>query len=181
MAISIIAILSGAAIPLASGSIDQTRAAGAASYVASRISLARFEAVRRSRYVAIRFAHNAEGYWLRLYADGNANGVLSADITQGIDRPLTTDERLDYHFPGITFGIHPNVTPVDIGQPFNSADPIQIGPSTLLSFNPMGSCTSGTVFIRGRGASQYTVRVLGATGRTRILHFNFGDGTWQGR
>ena len=58
-------------------------------------------------------------------------------------------------------------------------DPIQIGSSTLLSFNPNGSCTSGTVFIRGSGAHQFAVRVLGTTARTRILRFDFQGGTWR--
>jgi type II secretory pathway pseudopilin PulG len=181
MAICLVAILGSAAIPLVSGSVDQTRAAGAASYVASRMAMARFEAVRRSRSVAIRFTQNEEGYWLRTYADGNANGVLSLDIARGLDWPLTVDERLDYHFPGVTFGILPNVTNIDDGAPLDARDPIQIGSSTLLSFSPMGSSTSGTLFIRGQGAHQFAVRLLGSTGRARIFRFNFGDGTWQAR
>lgn len=181
IAIVVIAIVSGAAIPLASGSIDQARAAGAASYVASRLAMARFEAVRRSTHVAVRFVKTAQGYWLRTYADGNNNGVLATDIAGGIDWPLTINEQLDYHFPGVTLGILPGVTALDVGTPFDPTDPVQIGPSTFLSFNPLGSCTSGTVFIRGRESSQFAVRVLGATGRTRIFRFNFGDGTWQTR
>ena len=55
MAITVMVIVSGAAIPLAHTSVDRTRAAGAASYVAGRMAMARFEAVRRSAYVAIRF------------------------------------------------------------------------------------------------------------------------------
>ena len=109
----------------------------------------------------------------RTYVDGNRNGVLARDIARGIDLPITANERLDYHFSGIEFGIQPNVTGIDPG-PFNTSDPIQIGSSTLLSFSPTGSSTSGTLFIRGLRGNQFAVRVLGATGRTRILEFNFG-------
>jgi prepilin-type N-terminal cleavage/methylation domain-containing protein len=179
--ISIMVIVTGAALPSALGSVDRSRAAAAASYVAGRMAAARFEAVKRSAAVAIRFVQNAEGYWLRAYVDGNGTGVRSVDIANNIDLPITSDERLDYHFPGVTFGIQPNVTGIDPAQPFNSVDPIQIGSSMLLSFSPTGSSTSGTLFIRGQRATQFAVRVLGATGRTRVFEFNFGDGKWRVR
>jgi prepilin-type N-terminal cleavage/methylation domain-containing protein len=180
MAITLMVIVGGAAIPLAHASVDRSRAAGAASYVAGRMALARFEAVRRSAHVAIRFIAQPDGYWLQSYVDGNRNGVLTRDIALGLDPPITAGERLDYHFSGIEFGIGPNVTGIDPG-PFNTSDPIQIGSSTLLSFSPTGSCTSGTLFIRGLRGNQFAVRVLGVTGRTRIFEFNFGARRWIAR
>jgi type II secretory pathway pseudopilin PulG len=180
VAISIMVIATGAAIPFVHGSVDGSRAAGAASYVAGRMATARFEAVKRSACVAIRFTKAADGYRLRAYVDGNGNGVLTQDIKANIDQPITSDDLLEYHFPGITFGILPNVTGIDPPEPLNVNDPIQIGAPDLLSFSPEGSSTSGTLFIRGRG-SQFAIRVLGATGRTRTLQFNFGEGAWRSR
>ena len=181
MVVSVSIVISGAAIPLANNGVDRTRAAGAVRYVAGRMASARFEAVRRSAYVAIQFVQHSDGFWLRTYVDGNRNGVLSGDITRGIDTPITPDERLDHHFSGIAFGILPNVTSLDPGQPFNAGDPVQIGSSTLLSFSPLGSSTSGTLFIRGQRGTQFAVRVLGATGRTRTFEFHFGEARWQRR
>lgn len=181
MAMTVMVIVGGAAIPLAHSSVDRSRTAGAANYVAGRMAMARFEAVRRSAYVAIRFIERSDGYWLQTYVDGNRNGVLTSDIGRGLDPPISADERLDYHFSGVAFGIQANVTGIDPGQPFNANDPVQIGSSTLLSFSPTGSSTSGTLFIRGLRGNQFAVRVLGATGRTRILEFNFGQGIWLAR
>lgn len=180
MAITIIVIVGGAAIPLAHSSVDRSRSAAAARYVAGRMAMARFEAVRRSAHVALRFVAAADGYWVQAFVDGNRNGVLTVDIAAGEDEPVTANERLDYHFPGVRFGIQPGVTGIDPG-PFNAADPIQIGSSTLLSFNPNGSSTSGTIFLHGLRGNQFAVRVLGATGRTRVFEFNFGTGTWLTR
>jgi prepilin-type N-terminal cleavage/methylation domain-containing protein len=178
VAIAVMAIVAGAALPLAHGSVDRSRTAAAAHYLAGRIATARFEAARRSAFVAIRFVEGTGGYGLRAYVDGNGNGVLTPDIASSVDPPLTSDERLDYHFPGVSFGILANVTSIDTGQPIASTDPIQIGSSTLLSMNPNGSSTSGTLFIRGH-ASQFAVRVLGATGRTRVFEFDFGNTKWR--
>jgi type II secretory pathway pseudopilin PulG len=179
MAIAVSVTVCGAAVPLAHGSVDRTRAGGAARYVAGRLATARFEAVKRSAYVAIRFVDASDGYWMRLYADGNGNGVRTPDIARGVDPPISMDERLDHHFSHVAFGILPDVTGLDPGEPFNASDPIQIGHSTLLSFSPTGACTSGTLFIRGIRGAQFAVRVLGATGRTRVFEFSFGNKTWQ--
>jgi len=180
MAMTILVVVAGAAIPLAHSSVDRTRAAAAANYLAGRLSTARFEAVRRSACVAVQFLQRPDGYWLQTYVDGNRNGVLSRDIASGIDLPLTANERIDYHFTGIAFGIQPGVTGIDPG-PFDTGDPVQIGSSSLFSFSPTGSSTSGTLFIHGIRGNQFAVRVLGATGRTRILEFNFGASTWLAR
>jgi prepilin-type N-terminal cleavage/methylation domain-containing protein len=177
MVMTLMVIVGGVAIPLAHSSVDRSRAAGAAGYVAGRMAWARLEAVRRSANVALRFVSQPDGYWVRTYVDGNRNGVRTADIALGIDLPLTAAERLDTHFSGVEFGIQPGVTGIDPG-PFNASDPIQIGASTLLSFSPTGSSTSGTLFIRSLRGNQFAVRVLGATGRTRIFEFNFGAQTW---
>jgi len=180
LAMTVMVIVGGAAIPLAQSSVDRTRAAAAAHYVAGRVAMARFEAVRRSAYVAIQFVQQSDGYRMQSYVDGNRNGVLARDIARGVDLPISTAEQLQYHFSGIEFGIHWNVTGIDPG-PFNTADPIQIGNSTLLSFSPAGASTPGTLFLRGRRGNQFAVRVLGATARTRILEFNFAAGTWLAR
>ena len=180
MALTLMVIVGGAAIPLAHSSVDRSRTVGAASYVAGRIALARLEAVRRSAHVAIRFTAEPDGYSLQTYVDGNRNGVLTRDIALGFDTPITSREHLDHHFSGVEFGIQPNVTGIDPG-PFDASDPVQIGSSTLLSFSPTGSSTSGTLFIRGLRGHQFAVRLLGATGRTRILEFNFAERRWLAR
>ena len=46
--------------------------------------------------------------------------------------------------------------------------------------SPDGSATSGTLYVQGRRA-QYAVRVLGATGRTRVLVYNPGMRQWTAR
>lgn len=176
---ALVVIVAGAAIPFAHASIDRSRTEGAAGYMAGRLMLARFEAVNRSAFVAIQFVQKTDGYWFRSYVDGNGNGVLGRDISRGTDRPLGPELRLDQQFPGVRFGICPGVTAVVPGDPFDASDPIQIGQSTVMSFNPNGSSTAGTLYIRGTRANQFAVRVLGVTARSRIFRFDFQDGKWR--
>lgn len=164
--LALVVIVAGAAIPFAHSTIDRSRTARAASYMSSRLMLARFEAVNRSAFVAIQFVQRVDGYAFRSYVDGNGNGVLARDISRGTDRPLGSKLRLDQQFPGVHFGIWPGVTAVVPGDPFDPGDPIQIGQSTVMSFNPNGSSTAGTLYILGTCANQFAVRVLGVTARS---------------
>ena len=97
------------------------------------------------------------------YKDGNHNGVRTRDIDLGIDRQIEQAVRLFEQFPGVDFGL------ILDGA---SQDPIQIGNTSLLTFTPVGTATSGSLYVRGRDGSQYAVRVLGATGRTRLQRYD---------
>jgi hypothetical protein len=61
------------------------------------------------------------------------------------------------------------------------SDP-NVGPSSetsvLMSFSPVGTASSRTLYLRGADGSQYAVRVLGATGRTRVLRYVTASRTW---
>jgi hypothetical protein len=57
---------------------------------------------------------------------------------------------------------------------------VQLGAGDILSFTAAGTATSGTVFVRGRDGSQLAVRVLGATGRTRVLRYDTHLAAWTG-
>ena len=64
---------------------------------------------------------------------------------------------------------------MDGGDTSSNPDPIRVGRSRMLSFSPTGTSSSGTVYVRGRGAHQLAVRVLGGTGRIRLYDFDFGS------
>jgi hypothetical protein len=108
-----------------------------------------------------------------MYVDGNRNGVRTRDIERQVDRPIGPAERLGSRFPGVSIGVMPGIE-ID-------ADPVQIGATNVMTFTPLGTATSGTVYVRGRGAVQYAVRVLGATGRTRVLRYDPDTRTWLDR
>jgi hypothetical protein len=166
-------------VPVAGNTIDDVRTSLAARYVAARIGSARIDAVRRSKATALRFESAAGDYTFAAYADGNGNGVRSAEIREGIDPVLTPFERLCDRFPGVRFELMPDIPDAD-GQPGTGRDGVRIGTSRLLSMSSDGTATSGTLYIRGR-RRQYAVRVLGATGRTRMLQYRSGDRSWIAR
>ena len=156
---------------------DELATAGAARYLGTLLQHGRMDAIRRATHVAYRFQVAGAGIRYARFADGNGNGVRTVDIGNGMDTQVSAWESLSDHFVGVTFSIAPGVMDIDSGSPI-AGDPVRVGGSDLLSFSPTGTATSGTLYLSGRNGQQYAVRVLGATGRIRILRFDRGESQW---
>jgi type II secretory pathway pseudopilin PulG len=179
LGIATAATLTGMTVPAMAGTIDEIRTATAARYLAARIGSARLDAVRGSRAIALRFEPVAGDYMFAAFADGNGNGVHSSEIRDGTDPVLGSYERLRDKFPGVRFELMPDVPDAN-GESGTGQDGVRIGSARILTMSVDGTATSGTLYVRGR-RSQYAVRVLGVTGRTRMLQYHAGDRTWINR
>jgi prepilin-type N-terminal cleavage/methylation domain-containing protein len=176
-AIAIAGTLTTIAVPQGLRALDDFRTRTAARYLAQRLAEARINAVRRSAATGLRFEVSSPDYLMSTIVDGNHNGLRTLEVQRGIDKTKTLPERLDWHFPGVTFGILNGVPDAD-GQPANGTDGVRVGVSKLLSMNPDGTCSSGTLYVHGRDRSQYAVRVLGSTGRVRLLKYDYPRRRW---
>jgi hypothetical protein len=171
--------LGGIAVPPLRYAIDSLRAAGAARYVATRLQRARMESVTRSADVAVRFAATSGGYGFAVYVDGNRNGVLASDIGQGVDWRLGAVETLPENFAGVDFGTLPGLPAIDIGGTAPGSNPIHLGSSGSATFTPLGTSSTGTLYLRGHGNQQFAIRIYGETGKTRILKFDVRSRRWS--
>jgi len=156
-------------IPQTLSTIERSRGFAAARYLASRMALARAQAVSRSTTLALRFVAGPSGVTISVIQDGNGNGVRARDIDLQIDRQIDAPVMLGELFPGVEIGLPPQ-TP--------GSDPVQFGVSNLLSFTSHGTASSGSLYILGRDGTQWVVRVLGATGRTRVLRYVPASNEW---
>src|SRR6185436_18058509 len=176
--LGVLGTVTATALPQLLAGLDENRVAGAARYMASRLAESRMDAVSRSREVALRFSHANGTYSFTIYVDGNRNGVLARDIQRGIDTSTRGPETLSDNFRNVDFGAQPGIPAIDAGSEAPGADPIRFGVSDSVSFSSLGSATSGTVYIAGRGGAQYAVRVFGVTGKIRVYRFNRATGKW---
>lgn len=176
-AVGIAGTLAAMAVPHSLRMLDDFHTRSAARFIAHRLANARFDAIRRASIHGLRFDAVDSDYRLTMVADGNHNGLRMTELQRGVDLTLSEGERLEAHFAGVSFGIHEGIPDAD-GAPAGSTDGVRTGVSKLLSLNPDGSASSGTLYVRGRGRSQYAVRVLGSTGRVRLLKFDLGKGRW---
>jgi Tfp pilus assembly protein FimT len=162
-------ILMALAVPAVLSTMERSRGAAAARYLAGRMAALRGQAVSRARNVALRFDSAATGVRFAAYADGNGNGVRIADIDAGVDILLEPAVTLSDWFPGVVFGE---------SRATAGLDGVRLGGSTLLSFTPSGTSTSGSIYLLARDDSRWMVRVLGATGRARVLRYDDTSGNW---
>jgi Tfp pilus assembly protein FimT len=167
-ATALIIVVSAIAVPQSLAAVDRARAASAARYLASRMAVARSLAVMRSAHVALRFEDGRSGITFRMFVDGNHDGVRADDIAAGVDAPLDAAVLLGDLYSGVAIAV--------AGEA--GSDPVRLGSSNHLSFTPLGTATSGSVFVRGRDGSQFAIRVLGATGRVRVQRFVVHSRTW---
>jgi hypothetical protein len=177
IATAVALILGAISVPALNARRGSLHAAGAARHVASLVHATRAEALKRGVHVAMVFRSSSEGYRFAMFADGNYDGVRSADMAAGTDRQVSAWVRIGDQFPGTAFGIVPGVADPDSGSSL-SGSPLKLGGSSMLSFGPAGGATSGTLYVRGPADQQYAVRLLGATGRSRLLRFDFGERRW---
>ena len=156
----LIGLIGAATVPPVATALERSRTLAAARFLQSRMMLARAQAVSRGTVVAIRLTGQPGDTTLSTVVDGNRNGVLQADITSGVDVPAGTPAALAALFRGISF------SPVSAS-------------GTVLSFSPLGTSSSGTITVDGRDGARFAVRLLGATGRARVLRYDWVDGSWS--
>jgi|SRR5579862_406119 len=170
--VSLSVVLSAVAVPPVLAQVDDVRTAGAVRYLATKLQQARMEAIVRASDVGWQFVADGDGFSFAVYLDGNANGIRTRDIAGGIDRMIGAVERLPTQFPGVDFGVAPDLPAIDSGGPPPGSDPIKLGGSNILTFTPLGSSSSGSLYLRGRRSAQYAIRIFGETGRVRVVKFD---------
>jgi len=168
-AVSLGATLMAAAIPLVSADVDAARARAATRFLLARVAEARASAVSRGAPVALRFVESATGVSVRSYVDRDGDGVLTADIADGTDTPTGPALELADVLPHVRIGFAGGR-----GQP----DPLVPGRAHLFSFSPTSTATSGSVYVRARDGTQWSVRILGVTARARVARYQAATDTW---
>jgi prepilin-type N-terminal cleavage/methylation domain-containing protein len=174
---AIVGTLAAMAVPQGLRALDEFRTRAAARYLAMLIVDARFRAIKSWKTTGLHFEPSLPDYRFASVEDGNGNGLRTAEIDRGVDRTVTDPQRLEAHFAGVGFGILDGVSDAD-GRPADGAEGVRLGASKILSLNADGTATSGTLYVHGRQRTQYAVRVLGVTGRVRVLRFDFVKGRW---
>ena len=180
VATSVCFVMAALAVPVIGGTLDRERTIIGAQYLSGQLQRARLESLKRARPVAVRVDVIGERTQLRLFEDRNGNGVLQRDIDRGIDLPLTPMEWLDDQARDVSLRINQDVTDVSGVVTFEPGDdPLRIGNTLLLTFSPVGSATSGTLYVAAHRGPQMAIRVFGATGRVRVLMFDARTRQWH--
>lgn len=179
MAISGIMIL--VSIPALSRLQSRNAVRAAASEVRGVFDQTRRLAMARNQNVALKFLQRS-GEWLyAIYRDGDGDGVRNDDIVSGIDPLVRPPVAVLSGTRMARIGLP--ATPArdpDSGRLMPiTASPIRFNVSRLCSFSREGEATSGSVFVTDGKDAAALVRVLGATGRIRVLVYDRASGNWK--
>ena len=163
--------LAAAALPRIAATVHEHRLRGAAFHLRGLLRQTRSRAVAEARYVAVVFEEVDGDPVFLVYGDGNGNGIRRRDIRSGAEERLREPYRLSETFPGVRYGS----LPAGADAPFFPG--LRIGRSKIVSFSPLGSSTTGTLFLSNQYGLVYAVVVFGSTGRVRIARYRGGQ--WE--
>jgi hypothetical protein len=152
----------------------------AAAEVGAALYRARMFALTQGVNVGLKYRMRAGRPEWALYGDGNGNGVRSAEIASGIDRPigiLATWGRNDVRPAIMTGAVVPD--PDGSGRRLSALDdPIRFNVSDICSFSAVGESTPGSISLWDGRDRMGVVRVYGRTAKIRTLYYRRGDRRW---
>jgi hypothetical protein len=178
----ILGLIAGIGVgPIREG-LARARLRSAVAELARRMVAARWRAITANASVGLRFEEEGAGWRVVTYVDGDADGIRSADIIAGRDRPSGSIYRPQQGRPGVRFGLPagppiPRIPPAR-GWLNEGEDPIRFGRSDIVSFSPLGSVTPGTVYLTDDQGRLAALVLFGATARMRVRFFRSATGEW---
>lgn len=180
--IAIIGIIALCAMPAFAAYRRQASVIAAGNEMRSLLRAVRSRAIARGRNAGVKFVKSGNNWTYTLYDDGNGNGIYNADINKGIDRRYFGPALVMPQFQTAAIALLPKTIRDPDGAKLLPTDPaLQFGTSTICSFSPVGSSTSGTIYISDGIDNLYAVRVYGASGKVRMLRYNAGLQKWEER
>lgn len=148
------------------------------------LRLARSTAVTTGAKVGVKFRPRPSGrVTFTLHRDGDGDGVRTRDIDDGTDRQIGPEHQLQHVGAHVRLGFPPGIVPRDPGNPGRRLDrlddPIRFNRSDIAAFNTLGQGTPGSLYLTDGQRGLTAVRVLGATGRVRVLVYDVTTERWH--
>jgi len=184
--LAVLAILGMAvavALPAAAMLRDGGRAAAGARTMATLLSAQRWKSVAGHRVRGLQFRNSGTRWSWREVSDGNGNGLRTAEITRGVDPVVSADETMEHLVADVRLGLPPGgpypEAPPGTELLTEASDPVRFGRSDLVSFSPVGSASSGTVYVTDGRRGLYAVVLFGPTARVRVWRYRPEDRRWM--
>jgi hypothetical protein len=179
--------LVGLGLATALPSLDQlraaSRAAAGAGYMAVTLHGLRWQSVAQSQGHGLLFRREGSSWSWIVARDGNGNGLRATEVSSGVDLTLSGPQRLEDKVGGVHLGFPARGPirriPPEAGWIESLDDPVRVGASDLLAFGPLGTSTSGTIYVSDGREQLYGIVVFGRTGRIRVWRFDATTGRWR--
>jgi type II secretory pathway pseudopilin PulG len=154
----------------------------AAHELEGTLRLVRSRAIARSAHAGIKFTQRGSTWWFAIYDDADHDGVRNDDIRNGVDVLAGRPSPLMPQLHAARVGLLPYAIKDPDGDPLPPTKPaVEFNNSAICSFSPIGSGTPGTIYVTDDAGELYCIRVLGDSGRVRILYYNATRRKWESR
>lgn len=182
VALAVVGIGIAVALP-ALGAVRARAATGAgARLLAASLHAQRFKSVALSTAHGLLFERDEDGWLWYEVRDGNRNGLRTAEVGTGTDPTLSGPQRLEMS-SGVAPGLPPTgpfpEIPPGSGQIDERGDPIRFGNTNLVSFGPLGTASSGRIYVTDGRSELCAVVLYGQTGRVRVWRYDARGRQWQ--
>jgi len=179
--IAIVGVLAAAAVPSWLSLRRRAAVRAAAAEIRMIFHETRSRAIARAANAGLRFTRTGSQWQFAGYDDGDDDGVRNDDINSLVDRCVMPPRYLLLH-QLVSIGLLREEIRDPDGDRLRPTDsPIQFGRSSICSFSPMGSSTSGTIYLTDDAGSLYAVRVYGVSAKIRLLRYDGARKRWESR
>ena len=182
-ALVLIGILTSVLLPTGAEIVADARAAAGAREMAATLQALRWKAVSANRTYGLFFALDRQGWHWVVVLDGNGNGLRTGEVLDGTDPVVSGPYRMEDRVEGLYLGFPavPSVPaiPPRSGSIANLSDPVKFGNSNLISFSPLGTASSGTLYLTDRRYALRAVVLFGPTVRVRVWRFDTREALWK--
>jgi hypothetical protein len=172
-----------AVVPALERRLGAARAAAGAAHLVTTLQGLRFKSVASGTAYGLLFGRDAAGWRWHVVRDGNANGLRAAEVHAGTDPIVSGPHRLDDVASGTRLGFPPGASipelPPGTGRLQAPDDPIKIGQTEILAFTPLGSSSSGTLYVTDGRRELYAVVLFGRTVRLRVWRYDAQARQWK--
>jgi type II secretory pathway pseudopilin PulG len=181
--IVLIGVMVSVVAPTAAEMVADARAAAGARELASILQAMRWKAVAANSNHGLFFARDERGWYWLVVRDGNGNGLRTAEVRSGTDRTVSGPHRLEDRVSGLYLGFPPAESipriPPRSGAISDLIDPVKFGRSNLISFSPLGTASSGTLYVTDRRHALRAVVLFGPAVRVRVWRFDTREAKWK--
>jgi len=181
-ALTIVGLAMSAAVPAFGVATANARTSAGARRLALTFQAMRWRATGTGSAHGLLFERDADGWRWTVVRDGNGNGLRTAEIRSGTDFVVEGPRRLEDEVRGATLGFPPGGPfpriPPARGVLEDADDPVRFGAGDLVSFGPLGTSSSGTVYVTDSRTTLFAVVLYGTTVRVRVWKLDPGRGQW---
>jgi type II secretory pathway pseudopilin PulG len=182
IALALAGLVLTTSIPALGGALSRERTAAAARDLAGEFARLRSAAIASQRRTGLRWTWSGGRYQYGEYVDGDGDGIRADDIAAGRDARVGGLRDLPSRYPGVDLGFLDAAVPAvpprgDALAPHD--DPVRFGGSDIVTFTPLGTASSGTLYISDGRENLAAIVLYGHTGRMRLWRFDRASWTWK--